>query len=66
MKTGQWHRLDNVFVILLGQSMQFHFADFKTPLAQDLIRFVFPSFTNIYIGNGFIYIPTCNGAAFMH
>lgn len=40
MNAGNWHRLDNVFAILLAQSLFLHFANFDGVFYNDILRWV--------------------------
>lgn len=40
MDAGSWHRLDNVFAILMAQSMFLFFADFKAATTNDAVRWL--------------------------
>lgn len=40
MNAGNWHRLDNVFAILLAQSLFLYFANFEGSFYNDILRWV--------------------------
>jgi hypothetical protein len=39
MTAGNWHRLDNVFGILIAQTIFLYFADFQSPEVNELFRY---------------------------